>query len=393
MESLGPYHLVRRIGGGGMGVVHEAWDTRLERPVALKVISPQLADDPGFRARFTREARAQAALDSEHVVRVYAHGEDDGRLWIATQLLPDGDLGALLRRYGALPVPVALDLVGQVADGLAAAHAAGLVHRDIKPANVLLRRGPRIHACLADFGIARPLGAEVTATGTAGTPAYQAPELHTGGAPGVATDVYALGCLLWAGLTGAAPYAGGSDFEVATAHRERPVPQLPGRDPRTAAVNRVLRTALAKRPQDRRLSAAAFRDALTEAARLPDEPARPRRWRVAGPAVAAVVLVVVVGTLWAVTRSDGDPAPPSGPASPRADAPQLATDELAGSLTGTMARSQADCVASYVVDDLGFDALVDAGFFTADGHFLDPDLADEPEIRRSLTRAAQSCFG
>ena len=88
METLGPYRLVRRLGSGGMGVVHEAWDTSLERPVALKVISPELADDPAFRERFTREARAQAALTSEHVVPVHAHGEDGGRLWIASKLAP-----------------------------------------------------------------------------------------------------------------------------------------------------------------------------------------------------------------------------------------------------------------------------------------------------------------
>ena len=384
MEVLGPYHLVRRLGGGGMGVVHEAWDTRLQRPVALKVIAADLADDPAFRERFTREARAQAALDSEHVVRVHAHGEDDGRLWIATQLLPDGDLGALLRRYGALPQPVALDLVAQVADGLADAHAAGLVHRDIKPANVLLRRGPRILAYLGDFGIARPLGAEVTRTGAVGTPAYLAPELHTGGAAGVASDVYSLGCLLWAALTGAPPYAGGSDFELATAHRERPVPQLPGRDPRTVAVNRVLRTALAKRPGDRYPSARAFRDALEAAAARSDREPRRRRWPVLA-AVAAVVLGAGVG--WELWPTSGPPAP-----APTA-VERRATDGLAASLVGIMGATQAHCVASYVVDDLGLDALVEAGLFDADGRFLDPDLADQPRVRRSLTVAARSCVG
>ncbi|MGB0099097.1 MAG: serine/threonine-protein kinase, partial [Nocardioides sp.] len=265
MERIGPYRIDRRLGGGGMGVVYAAWDLGLERPVALKVISPQLADDPDFRGRFVREARAQAALDSEHVVQVYAHGEDDGRLWIASQLIPDGDLGQLLRQYGAPPAPVALDLIAQVAAGLADAHAAGLVHRDIKPANVLLRRGPRIRAYLADFGIARAIGQQAgtgTQTGTAGTPAYLAPELHTGGTPGVASDVYSLGCLLWAVLTGRPPYAGGSDFEIATAHRQRPVPQLGGRDPRSRALDAVLRTALAKQAADRYPSAGALRDAV-----------------------------------------------------------------------------------------------------------------------------------
>src|SRR3954468_16431543 len=151
-ETIGHYRVVRRLGGGGMGVVYEALDERLERPVALKVIAPDLAEDPEFRERFTREAQAQASLDSRHVVQVYAHGEDDGRLWIATQLVPDGDLRSMLSAHGAPPVPVAIDLVAQVADGLADAHAAGLIHRDIKPANVLLRRSEdgRYTAYLAD---------------------------------------------------------------------------------------------------------------------------------------------------------------------------------------------------------------------------------------------------
>jgi serine/threonine-protein kinase len=208
-ETIGHYRVGPRLGGGGMGVVFEAMDQNLDRPVALKVIAPELAEDAEFRARFTREAQAQASLDSRHVVHVYAHGEDAGRLWIATQLVPDGDLRTMLSSYGAPPASVAVDLITQVADGLADAHAAGLVHRDIKPANVLLRRRADggYTAYLADFGIARQVDGEHTRTShaTVGTPSYMAPELHTGGRPGVASDVYSLGCLLWATLTGQAP--------------------------------------------------------------------------------------------------------------------------------------------------------------------------------------------
>ncbi len=357
METLGPYRIVRRLGSGGMGVVHEAWDTNLERAVALKVISPQLADDAAFRERFTREARAQAALASEHVVHVYAHGEDDGRLWIATQLIPDGDLGQLLRQYGAPPRPVALDLVDQVASGLADAHAAGLVHRDIKPANVLLRRGPRIRAYLCDFGIAGRVG---DLSDDAGTPAYMAPELGSGGHASVASDVYALGCLLRA--------------------------VLPANDPLDA----VVRTATAARPEDRYPTAAAFRDALAAAAVVPTTSTRGRRWWIAGPAVAAIVLVTVAGVLWAPSGGTDDPPPPPTTAS-SADVEKRATDELADSLSGAMNQVQAECVAHHLVDDLGFDALVGAGLFDDHGHFLNPDLADRPEIKDSLTAAARSC--
>ncbi|GAA3529215.1 serine/threonine-protein kinase [Nocardioides daeguensis] len=156
-DRLGPYRMVRCLGRGGMGTVYDALDTSLGRHVALKLIVPELADDPDFRARFVREAQAQASLDSPHVVQVFAHGEIDGRLYLATQLVPDGDLGAALRRHGRLPVAEAVDVVAQVADGLAEAHRAGLVHRDIKASNVLLRRrGTHTVAYLADFGIAVP---------------------------------------------------------------------------------------------------------------------------------------------------------------------------------------------------------------------------------------------
>lgn len=144
-----------------MGAVYDARDTALDRHVALKLITPGLAEDPEFRRRFVREARAQASLDSPHVVQVFAHGELDGRLYIATQLVPDGDLGRHLRRHGPLPPSQAAEIVAQVADGLAEAHRVGLVHRDIKPSNVLLRhRGTDTVAYLADFGIAAPVAGE-----------------------------------------------------------------------------------------------------------------------------------------------------------------------------------------------------------------------------------------
>lgn len=144
-----------------MGTVYDALDTTLARHVALKLIAPGLAEDPGFRSRFVREAQAQASLDSPHVVQVFAHGELGGQLFIATQLAPDGDLGRYLRRHGPLPREQAVAIVAQVADGLAEAHRVGIVHRDIKPSNVLLRhRGTDTVAYLADFGIAAPAGGE-----------------------------------------------------------------------------------------------------------------------------------------------------------------------------------------------------------------------------------------
>ncbi|WP_137294794.1 serine/threonine-protein kinase [Nocardioides dongxiaopingii] len=273
---LGPFRLGRRLGVGGMGIVFQALDTQLNRQVALKVITPRIGDDEGFRARFTREAQAQASLDSPHVVQVYSFGEADGRLYIASQLIPDGDLGQMLARHGRPPARIAVNLISQVADGLADAHAAGLIHRDIKPANVLLRnRDNALTAYLGDFGIARQVGAATQLTqvgGTVGTPTYMAPELHTGSVAGPASDIYSLGCLLWATLSGRAPYSGATDYQIVMAHLEDDVPQLAPTGPLAAEVNRVLQRALAKQPGDRYPSATAMRDDLRRVVRLPDDP-------------------------------------------------------------------------------------------------------------------------
>ncbi len=122
---LGPFRVGERLGVGGMGVVFTALDTQLNRQVALKVITPYIADEPDFRARFIREAQTQASLDSPHVVQVYSFGEADGRLYIASQLIPDGDLGQMLARHGRPPARIAVNLISQVADGLDTAHDAG----------------------------------------------------------------------------------------------------------------------------------------------------------------------------------------------------------------------------------------------------------------------------
>ncbi len=412
-EIIGHYRVGRRLGGGGMGVVFEARDENLERPVALKVIAPELAEDPEFRARFTREAQAQALLDSRHVVQVYAHGEDDGRLWIATQLVPDGDLRSMLSSHGAPSVPVAIDLIEQVADGLADAHAAGLVHRDIKPANVLLRRrgDGRLTAYLADFGIARQVGGEATRTShsTVGTPSYMAPELHTGGQPGISSDVYSLGCLLWATLTGRAPYAGTSDFEIVTAHREKPIPQLADDNPLATRLNEVLRATLAKDPADRPPSAAAVRDwvrSLKGPVAAPTEPRPSRRGRLLAVVLVAAVVVAALAAAYAVTRGDDEPnatSPTSGPATPPTSssgsaAPAGSDMERAVASMATAFADQlgvpaerAECVARETIEAVGLERLVDIGLFDEAMNFHDTDLGPYPEVKSALTAASVTC--
>ena len=425
-ERISHYRVGRRLGGGGMGVVFEARDENLERPVALKVISPGLAEDAEFRARFTREAQAQAMLDSRHVVQVYAHGEDEGRLWIATQLVPDGDLRSMLTSHGAPSVPLAIDLIEQIADGLADAHAAGLVHRDIKPANVLLRRRADggYTAYLADFGIARQVDGEATRTShsTVGTPSYMAPELHTGGQPGVASDVYSLGCLLWATLTGRAPYVGTSDFEIATAHREKPVPQLPDDGPLVGRLNELLRHTLAKDPAQRPPSAAAVRDWL-RSLRGPIAPTTspPPRWRgrLLAVVLVAVVVVAAVAVAYGVTRGDDDPktspgpddsssstsvsessspvtTPPTSPsvsASPAGTDKEKAVESMAAAFADQLGipLDNARCVSRETIEAVGLQHLVDIGMFDDAMTFHDVELGPYPEVKNALTAASVTC--
>ncbi|QIX25333.1 serine/threonine protein kinase [Nocardioides sp. JQ2195] len=322
-ESFGRYQLERTLGHGGMGVVLAARDTTLGRDVAVKLVVPQYAADPGFRARFQQEAATLAKLDSAHVVSIFDHGEQDGVLFLVTQLVAGGDLLQLIHREGAMPPALAIDVLGQVVLGLCDAHAVGVIHRDIKPANVLLRgRGRDLDVFLCDFGIATTPGADLSRTGTvAGSLPYMAPERHRGEKAGVAGDVYAAGCLLWHVLTGSAPYAG-TDVEVALGHIQGPIPQLPGKDDFSSAVNALLRRSMAKEPRRRHPSARALHAELAHLATLaPDSVLLPgatafrapivlergrRRW-VPGTVAAVATGAVVVGTLFAAGFLEGDP--------------------------------------------------------------------------------------
>ncbi|GAB2973184.1 serine/threonine-protein kinase [Nocardioides montaniterrae] len=287
---FGRYRIGRRLGHGGMGVVHAATDTMLGREVALKLVAAHLADDDEFRTRFSREATLLARLDSDRTVDIYDHGEQDGYLYISTRLIDGGDMAALLRESGPLVPPLAVHLTDQVLEALSDAHAVGITHRDVKPANVLVRRkGDRTEAFLCDFGIATMAGAQLTRTGgVSGSLSWMAPERHEGEDAGVAGDIYSAGCLLWFALTAAAPYAG-TEVEVALGHLQGPIPQLPGQDPFSTGVNAVLTRALAKDPAARYPNAAAMRADLAALSLAPAAVVLPEhtsiRHRVGTPAV------------------------------------------------------------------------------------------------------------
>ena len=204
-STLAGYRLDALIARGGMGVVYRATHLALDRPVALKVIAHHLAEEEGFRDRFLRESRLAARLDHPNVVPIFDAREEDGELIVAMRLIEDGDLKRRIAQRGPLPPAEAVELLGQVADALDAAHAAGIVHRDVKPHNILLE-GER--AYLSDFGLAKALG-------DSRSPERRIDRRHrrvhvaraVAGREGrAAADVYSLGCVLYETLTGVVPF-------------------------------------------------------------------------------------------------------------------------------------------------------------------------------------------
>jgi serine/threonine-protein kinase len=264
-----------------MAIVFRARDERLDRLVAVKILSPALAADPAFRHRFIMESRAVARVEHPHIIPVYEADEADGVLFIAMRFVPSGDLRSVLEQEGPLSAQRAAEFFSPVASALDAAHAEGLVHRDVKPANILVdaRTGRPDHVYLSDFGIAKAATSRGTLTGSGfaiGTPEYSAPEQFRGNPVDGRADQYALAGLAYRMLTGAAPYERTQLMAVMLAHQEEPPPSLVARRPDLpATADQVLAKAMAKTPDQRYGSCEDFADALRVALGLP--PARPGR--------------------------------------------------------------------------------------------------------------------
>jgi tRNA A-37 threonylcarbamoyl transferase component Bud32 len=266
-SNSGRYRLGSRIATGGMGEVWRAEDTVLDREVAVKVLKHEYADDPTFRARFQAEARHAAALVHPNVASVFDVGElveDDGsglrRPFLVLELVPGQPLSALLRGGEPMPPDRAADIVAQAADGIAAAHAIGIVHRDVKPANLLVTPAGQVK--ITDFGIARAGdGAAITQTGQiVGTPHYISPEQAEGRSATEASDVYALGVVLYECLAGRRPFDRDTPIQVALAHVREDVPPLPDSVP--PRMRAIVEKALAKDPALRLAGAADLATAL-----------------------------------------------------------------------------------------------------------------------------------
>jgi serine/threonine protein kinase len=267
-SSFGGYRVERLLARGGMGAVYLAVEEHARRPVALKLVRSDFADDALFRARFEREARLTRELDHPHVVPLYEAGEIDGALFSATRYIDGIDLEALIAHHDSLHPRWAAALTKQLASALDAAHGAGLVHRDVKPANVLLEsRDGEAHAYLADFGLSKHVSSQsgLTRTGMwVGTIDYASPEQIQAQDVTAATDVYALGCVLYEMLTGEVPYPRERDVDKMMAHAAEPPPTVTDAVPER--FNDVIERALGKRPEDRYASAGALaKSALTAA--------------------------------------------------------------------------------------------------------------------------------
>jgi hypothetical protein len=253
--TIAGYRVDGIVGQGGMGVVYEATQISLQRTIALKLLAAELSEDPSFRERFRREGLLQAALDHPHIIPVYEAGESPHGLFLAMRLVRGPDLKRMLRR-GALDERRALRILGQVADALDTAHEAGLTHRDIKPQNVLV--AGRDHAYLADFGLTKaPGGDSLTTSGQfVGTVNYTAPEVIRGEGSSAASDVYAMGAVLYECLSGQVPFPRESEAAVIYAHLQDPPPRPSAAHPGLPSeVDTVVGRAMSKDPAARQPTA------------------------------------------------------------------------------------------------------------------------------------------
>jgi serine/threonine-protein kinase len=275
--KVGPYHLKRLLGAGGMGEVYLAEHGLLRRPCAVKLIRPERTGDPYFLRRFEREVQAMATLTHPNTVEVYDYGHAaDGTFYYAMEYLPGLDLEQLVTRHGPVAPGRAIHLLRQVCGALAEAHAIGLIHRDIKPSNVLncARGGQHDVAKLLDFGLARRLdpgkdSVKLTQAGTiAGTPAYMSPEQAAGGNDlDARSDIYSLGAVAYFLLTGQPPFVRATAIQTLAAHLGEPVVPLSHLQPGTPAdLQAVVLRCLEKRPARRFADIGALEQALTQCA-------------------------------------------------------------------------------------------------------------------------------
>jgi serine/threonine-protein kinase len=384
-ERLGHFELLKYVGGGGMGKVFRALDTRLARSVALKILAPEHASDDETVQRFQNEAQSAARLDHENIARVYYVGEDRGLHYIVFEFIEGVNVRDLVVNRGPLPLAEAVSYALQVADALAHASERNVVHRDIKPSNLLITPGGQ--AKLIDMGLARlretDSAADLTASGvTLGTFDYISPEqARDPRNADVRSDIYSLGCTLFFMLTGRPPFVGGTMLQKLLQHQGDQPPDLHQFRPDLPdEVNRILRKMLAKDPRHRYATPTELVDELIVVARAAGlRPTAPggRTWAVPRTTtvprfywhlpwivslLALVAIVAVLGRLWPYLPGPANPMPapethirdgkPAGMATPAPtgrrveEAPRAAAVRPLPSATGSGSKTSAPVVAA-----------------------------------------------
>ena len=312
-STIAGYRIERLLGRGGMGTVYLAEDIALGRSVALKLLSERLSHDEAFRERIRIESRLAASIDHPNVIPIYEAGQaSEATLFIAMRYVKGSDLKQILRSEGALEQERAIELLAQVAKGLDAAHARGLIHRDVKPSNVLVAVGDdgSEHVYLADFGLTQTFDSPEAARESitlSGSSDYVSPEQIRGTRADRASDLYALGCVAYECLTGEVPFPRHSEMEVLVAHMNEVPPRpstvnqaLPGR------LDDVIARVMAKEPDRRYGSATELIDSIQEAC----VPQRRRGGRFAAVPAAVAAIVVIAAVVPAVLLTRGGDTQP-----------------------------------------------------------------------------------
>jgi serine/threonine-protein kinase len=380
LGRVGNYEVAGVVGSGGNGVVLKGFDAALSRNVAIKLLSPRLADSGAARRRFSREAQAAAAVVHDNVMAIHAVAETHGLPYLVMPYVRGPSLESRLRTSGPLALEEVLRVGRQVAAGLAAAHAQGLVHRDIKPANILLEEGVE-RVKITDFGLARAADdASLTRSGViAGTPQYMSPEQARGEPLDHRADLFSLGCVLYAACSGRSPFRAETSYGVL-----RKICESEPRDVRELNpaippwLVRLIERLLAKEPSRRFESAAEVAALLEQCLAHVQQPARialpdvlidRKRRRTFSPAAAILLLLIGGGIAvwnWASPPSDetarraGGVSPPVQPAAPTAPAGQAVSalswdDQVDQSLAEL--STDVERLRAHDADDLWNDSL------------------------------------
>jgi serine/threonine protein kinase len=365
---IGEYRIESRIGEGGMGVVYLAEHAVLERKVALKVLTPQMADDEAFRQRFLRESRLAARLYHPNVIPIHDAGESDGVLYLAMHYVEGTDLATVLRSRGPLSPDETISILEPVAGALDEAHANGLVHRDVKPANIMIGTpvaGSRAtQVFLTDFGLVRRIDSQTRITESrvfVGTLTYAVPEMFQGRDIDSRADVYALACVLFECLTGAPPFASDMPEAMIAAHLFTPPPAATSSRPDLPpGIDAVLARGLAKDRKDRYPTCGELMAAAREALERPP----------VGPAVRAAepeTLETAAAERFVDPTIDLPPLPTMPGFGPR---PDLASTEAHVGVPHARAESTSDVPALREVAQMPHEAALDGLAFSPDGSSL-----------------------